>query len=80
MDIVTPGRPTDTETGLYNRQGPSGQGEGLARPKTDNSVFSVTYGEMNLVGENTGTIDAALASMAAFYGKKWTDGRTTLSH
>ena len=51
------------------------QGEGLARPISDTPVFPSLLGEMILVGESTGTIDAALANMAVFYGKK-VDSRT----
>lgn len=48
------------------------QGEGLSRPMAENKVFPSLIVEMITVGENTGTIDSALETMAAFYEGKVT--------
>jgi type IV pilus assembly protein PilC len=43
------------------------QGQGLAEPIAETKLFPAAVTQMLAVGENTGTLDGQLESMAAFY-------------
>jgi len=46
------------------------QGDGLSQPMSENEVFPPLLTEMVVVGENTGTMDNTLETLATFYEKK----------
>ncbi|MCJ7604536.1 MAG: type II secretion system F family protein [Dehalococcoidales bacterium] len=46
------------------------QGEGLSQPMSENPLFPSLMVEMIVVGEQTGTMDAALRTLADFYERK----------
>ncbi|MFA5309621.1 MAG: type II secretion system F family protein [Dehalococcoidales bacterium] len=46
------------------------QGEGLSQPMADNKLFPPLLVEMVVVGEKTGTMDNALATMAEYYERE----------
>jgi type IV pilus assembly protein PilC len=46
------------------------QGEGLAKPMSENKLFPSLVVEIIMVGENTGTMDATLGNLADFYERE----------
>ena len=65
--------------GLRDVQGEMLRGEGLSKPLANSKLFPPMLVQMVEVGEETGTLDANLETMAGFYGREVDERISTLT-